>query len=328
MAKVLVTGANGFLGSWVVRGLNEQGHQVRILARRTSDLSELEGLDYELVYGDVTDLESIQKNLPSIETVFHLAGVIAYKRAERELMERVNVGGTQNVLTALQSSNVAKLVHLSSVVAIGAGFNSKQILNEDSAYNLSHLNLGYFETKRKAEGLVMQAFAHKKVDAVVLNPSTIYGAGDAKKGSRKMQLKVAQGKFPVFPKGGVNIVAVEDCVAGILSAWKKGRSGERYILAGENLTIKETFEIIASEAGVSAPKYQIPSWLFFTMGWVGDRLRDVGLPGGLSMENAWTAQLYHYFDNSKAKRELDFNPRPAQEAIRSSVGWIKEKGLA
>ena len=328
MAKVLVTGANGFLGSWVVRKLNQEGHQVKILARRTSDLSELEGLDYEVSYGDVTDLESLKKSLPAIETVFHLAGVSAYKRADRELREKVNVGGTENVLAAMQSSNVSKLVHLSSVVAIGAGFNPKQILNEDSTFNLSHLNLGYFETKRKAEALVLKAVTHKKIDSVILNPSTIYGAGDAKKGSRKMQLKVARGKLPFFPGGGVNVVAAEDCVAGILSAWKKGRTGERYILAGDNLTIRQVFEIIASEAGVEPPKIQIPSWLFFAMGWTGDRLQDFGLKGGLSMENAWTAQLYHWFDNAKAKRELDFNPRPASEAIRGSVRWIKEKGLA
>lgn len=327
MAKVLVTGANGFLGSWVVRHLLQEGHSVRILVRPNSDLSELAGLEFEKVFGDVTDLESIRKSLGSIETVFHLAGVIAYKKADRPLMDKVNVGGTQNVIEAVAGSSVSRLVYLSSVVAVGAGFNPQQILNEESPYNIAHLNLGYFETKHQAEILVRQAFEQKKIDPVILNPSTIYGPGDAKKGSRKTQLKVAQGKFLFYTKGGVNVIAVEDCVSGILSAWKKGRSGERYILAGENLMIRQLFEIIASEAGVEAPRILMPSPVLFGLGWVGDRLTDLGMKGGISLENAWTSQLYHWFDSSKAQRELGLRPRPAREAIAKSVGWMKEKGL-
>lgn len=328
MAKVLVTGANGFLGSWVVRGLLNQGHQVRILARPTSDLTELQGLDFEIHKGDVTDPTSLKSAMSSIEAVFHLAGVIAYARSEREKMEKVNVGGTRNVIDAVAGSNVSRLVHLSSVVAVGAGFTEKQILNEKSEFNLSHLNLGYFETKRKAEELVKDAVRKKQIDAVMLNPSTIYGEGDARKGSRKTQLKVARGQFPFYTKGGVNVVAVEDCVQGILSGWKKGRSGERYILAGENLTIKNLFEMIARSAGVDAPKILLPSWVLFAMGHFGDLKTSLGLKASVSVENAWTSQLYHWFDNHKAMSELDFNPRPAQEAVAASVAWIREKGLA
>jgi dihydroflavonol-4-reductase len=328
MAKVLVTGANGFLGSWVVRRLVHEGHQVKILARPTSDLSELAGLDFEIARGDVTDLSSLRAAFAGMETVFHLAGLIAYKHAERGRMEQVNVGGTRHVLEALRGSGVSRLVHLSSVVAVGAGFSPREILNEESTYNVSHLDLGYFETKHQAEILVREAVGRGEVDAVMLNPSTIYGPGDARKGSRKTQLKVARGQFPFYTKGGVNIIAVEDCLDGIFSAWKKGRTGERYILAGENITIKTLFEMIARSAGVPAPHLRLPSGVVFGMGWWGDRLTAIGKNGGYSVENAWTSQLYHWFDNSKAMRELDFNPRPAQTAVAASVAWMKEKGLA
>ncbi len=328
MSKVLVTGANGFLGSAVVRQLVKDGHEVRALVRPTSDLSELSGLPFEKSFGDVTDIKSIENALPSIEAVFHLAGVIAYKSADRELMERVNVGGTRNILSAVAKSNVTRLVDLSSVVTVGAGFTPNQILNEESPYNLSHLNLGYFETKRQAEILIKQAVERKEIDAVILNPSTIYGPGDAKKGSRKTQLKVAQGNFPFYTQGGVSVISAQDCIDGIMAGWKKGRNGERYILSGENLTIQQLFQIIAVEAGVPAPKRKLPSWALFTLGWCGDRMTDLGLNGSLSVENAWTAQLYHWFDNSKAKRELGLNPKPAREAIAASVAWAKEKGLA
>ena len=327
MSKVLVTGANGFLGSNLVRRLNQEGHDVRILVRATSDLSELEGYPFEKVIGDVTDIESLRRAFVGAETVFHLAGVIAYRRADRALMEKVNVGGTANVLQALQGSGVSRLVDLSSVVAIGAGFHPEQILNEESEFNVGSLHLGYFDTKHEAEMLVRKACRDGKVDAVILNPSTIYGRGDALKGSRKTQVKVAQGKFPFYTRGGVNIIHVDDCVDGILSAWKKGRTGERYILAGENLLLKNVFEMIAREAGVAAPQMQMPSWALFTMGWVGDRMTDVGLKGPVSTENAWTSQMYHWFDNAKAKRELGLDPRPARLALHDSVGWMKEKGI-
>lgn len=325
--KVLVTGANGFLGSWLTRALVQQGHEVYALVRAQSDLSELDGVDCNYVFGDVTDLESLYKSFSGIDTVFHLAGLIAYKKSDRGRMEKVNVFGTENVIEACLTKGVRKLVYVSSVVAVGAGFNRTQVLNEDSPYNVSKLDLGYFETKHAAEKLVVEAFKNKGLDCVIVNPSTIYGEGDAKKGSRKTQLKVAQGKFKFYTSGGVSVVAVEDVVSAIISAWTKGRSGERYILAGDNITIKELFQYIAEEAGVPAPTKKIPRAVIFTLGRVGDLMESIGMKGSLSTENAWTATMFHWFDNSKAKKELGFNPRPAREAIRSSVKWMKENGL-
>jgi dihydroflavonol-4-reductase len=327
MAKVLVTGANGFLGSWVVRRLLDEGHQVFSLVRRSSDLSELEGVQTEFVYGDVTDLHSLLETFQSMDSVFHLAGLIAYKKADREKMEKVNVDGTSNVVEACRATGIRRLVHLSSVVAVGAGFTPDQILNEDSPYNIAHLNLGYFETKRKAELIVKEACQKNRLDAVILNPSTIYGPGDARKGSRKTQLKVAQGKFKFYTAGGVNVVAVEDAVDGIISAWKKGRTGERYILSGDNLLIKKLFEIIAHEAGQKPPHMLLPSPVLHALGFTGDLMTALGLKAPFSQENAWTSTLYHWFDSSKAQRELDFKPRAAEIAISQSVKWIKENGL-
>lgn len=325
--KVLITGANGFLGSWLTRALVREGHEVSIIARPKSDLSELNGVSYKLHHGDVTNLESLNKAFQGQDAVFHLAGVIAYKTSARPLMEAVNVQGTANVIEACEKQKVARLVFLSSVVAIGAGLNPNQILNEDSKYNVSHLNLGYFETKRKAEELVKQACREKRIDAVILNPSTIYGAGDAKKGSRGTQLRVARGTFKFYTSGGVNVVAVEDVVQGILSGWKRGKTGERYILAGENFLIRDLFKMIASFAGVPAPKWLLPDFALHLLGLIGDQMERWGMKGPASRENAWTATMFHWFDNSKAKRELDFNPRPSVLAIENSVRWMKEQGL-
>jgi dihydroflavonol-4-reductase len=325
--KVVVTGANGFLGSWLTKALIAKGFDVHILARPKSDLSELAGLHFKTLYGDVLDPRSLESAFQSASGVFHLAGVVAYRPEQRSLMEQVNVTGTKNVIAACEKMRVRKLLHLSSVVAVGASRTPHQVLNEDSTYDLTNLNLGYFETKRQAEILVQQAFQRGAFEAVIVNPSTIYGAGDAKKGSRSIQLKVAQGRFPFYTPGGASIVGVEDVVEGVLSAWERGRPGERYILSHENWTVRELLTAIAKEAQVEPPHWKLPAWVLHAAGMIGDRLQPLGLRGPVTRENAWTSTLYHWFDHSKARRELNFNPRPAQEAIAKSVAWMKEEGL-
>lgn len=321
--KVVVTGANGFLGSWLTKRLIQDGYDVHIVTRKNSDLSELKNLKFTNHIGDVTESETLDPAFESAEIVFHLAGVVAYKKEHRNLMEQVNVQGTQNVVSAVQRKNVKKLLHLSSVVAIGAGFHPHQILNEQSEFNLSHLDLGYFETKRKAEVIVMDAYNKGLIQPYIVNPSTIYGSADAKKGSRSVQLKVAQGRFPFYTSGGVNVVAVEDVIDGILLAINKGQSGQRYILSGENWTIKKLFSEIADSAGVQAPQLLLPNFALHTIGTLGDIFKGIGI----SKENAWTSTMFHWFDNTKAKKELGFNPRPAKQAIQNSVDWMRLQGL-
>ena len=325
--KVVVTGANGFLGSWLTKALVSRGYDVHILARPTSDLSDLKGVNFKTLFGDVTDPVSLEKAFAGAQGVFHLAGVVAYRHEERAQMEKVNVQGAANVIQAAEKMKVPKILHLSSVVAIGASTSPKEILNENSPYTISKLNLGYFETKRKAEILVKAATDRGAFEAIIVNPSTIYGASDAKKGSRSVQVKVAQGRFPFYTPGGASIVGVEDVVDGIMKAWDKGRSGERYILSHENWTVKELFTAIAQEAGVKPPAHKLPSFVLHSVGFIGDALRPLGVKGPVTRENAWTSTMFHWFDNSKARRELGFNPRPAREAIQKSVQWMKEHGL-
>ena len=325
--KVLVTGATGFLGGWLVKRLLAEGHDVRIIKRTNSSLEGLDGLKLDVRAGDVTDAESLMSACRGVDTVFHLAGLIGYSRSQREAMHRVNVIGTQNVIAACRACTVRKLVHLSSVVAIGASFD-KIPLNESSPYNLAHLRLGYFDTKYEAEALVRSAVLEGHLDAVMINPSTIYGPADAKKGSRGVQLKVAQGRFPLYPPGGVSIVSVDDAIDAIIAVWQKGQPAERYIVSGENLLLKDVFEQIAAISGVKPPAYPLPRSAIFALGKIGDTLEKFGKKGPLNSETAWTSTLYHWFDNAKAKRELGLKFKPASYALEQSVRWMKDNGLA
>lgn len=318
--KAIVTGANGFLGSWLCSRLLEEGHDVTALVRKSSDLSEIEHLKLKYEYGDVTDKASLKLAFKDKDYVFHLAGVIAYKAADRPMMDKVNIGGTQNVVDVLIEQKQAKLLNLSSVVAVGASFKPIS-LTEDSPYTIHDLNLGYFETKHEAEKIVTAAAKNNLIHAVSVNPSTIYGFGDAKKGSRKTQVKVARGKFLFYTGGGVNVVAAEDVVDGILRAVDKGRNGERYILCSQNITIKELFTEIAGFAGVKPPKIFMPFSVLKLVGRVGDLTGS-----GVSLENAYTASMYHWFTCDKAKKELGFSPRSSDIAIENSVRWMKDNG--
>lgn len=323
--KVLITGATGFVGQKLVEYLSAQGLDIRVLVRDPAKAKEFSS-KIEIFRGDVTEIESLYKATKDIDSVFHLAGVVGYSRAQRKIMEDVNVQGTQNVIDAMEKNKVRKILHFSSVVAVGASFTPTPI-NEDIDFNLHHLNLGYFETKLAAEIKVKNAFKQGKFDAVIVNPSTIYGYGDATKGSRKFQIKAAQGKLPVYPPGGVNVIAVEDICECTLKAWKIGRSGERYILSGENLTLKSLFELIAKEANVEPPKIPLPKNFLLAAGKIGDLMEKINRKGPMNSENAWTSVLYHWFDNSKAKRELQLNPKPAKFAIQNSVQWMRDHKL-
>ena len=324
--KVLITGGSGFVGGWLIRRLLGEDVQVHALRRKSSS-AKVDDKHVTSVWGDITDRASLVAATKGMDSVFHLAGHVGYSRAERELMEQINVQGTQNILDACRTNDVRRLVHMSSVVAVGASFDGKMPLNESSEFNLHALDLGYFETKWAAEQLVIKAARANHVDAVIVNPSTIYGAGDAAKGSRKVQLKVAQGKFKFFTGGGVSIVGVEEVAEATVAAWKKGASGERYILSGDNITIQKLFALIAEAADQPAPRFYLPNPLIKALGAMGDRLEKFGRKGPLNSETAWSSILYHWFDHGKATAALDFKPQSAEAAIQKSVGWMREKGL-
>lgn len=319
----LVTGASGFIGSWLVRKLLHEGQQVRVLCRTTSQFPLIDDLCFEKSFGDITDPDSIRKGLEGIDTVFHLAGYIGYKKTERELMEKINYEGTKSIYTLSLEKNVKNFIFLSSVTAVGASFSPFQKMNEKSEFNLKEFDFGYAETKRRAEELVLSP-NESEMKCVSLNPSTVYGPGDMLKSSRKNQLKAIKGELKFYPYGGVSIVGIHDVVDAIYKSVKLGRHGERYILSGENMFIKELMETICKFSGSTPPKYQIPTFLLTLMGYIGDHLTS-GKP--IDSETAQVIQMFHWYDNTKAKDNLDFKPTSSDEVIKSSVEWAKKNIL-
>lgn len=322
--KVLITGATGFIGQWLTERLHNEGYEVHALVRNPSVATEIKPFVHTFHKGDVTLPESLSC-IQQMDQVYHLAGVVAYDPRDRQKMEQVNVDGTRHVVEACLKNTRVRLIYLSSVVAIGAS-EKAQPLDENSPYTIAHYNLGYFETKHEAEKIVLNACKDQNLNAVCVCPSTVYGPGDAKKGSRNMQLKVARGKLKFYTNGGVSIVSIHDLLDLIVKVAQSDIRGERIIASGENITIKELFEIIAKRAGRPAPSILIPNSLLSLLGSIGDAMNRVGLKGPMTSENAVTARMYHWFDHSKATRLFGFKPRPAEQAITESVDWMIEHG--
>lgn len=323
--KSLVTGATGFIGQWLTERLYNEGHEVHVLVRSESSAHEIKAYVHKIHIGDVTRPDTL-RIIESMDEVYHLAGVVAYDPRERSTMEKVNVGGTANIVEACLKNQNVRLIYLSSVVAIGASENPAQ-LDEESPFELSKYNLGYFETKRAAEKIVLDACKNQNLNAICICPSTVYGPGDAKKGSRKMQIKVAQGRLKFFTGGGVSIVSIHDLLDLIVQVAHSNLKGERIIASGENITIKELFRIIAARAKRRPPQIKLPNLLLSFLGTIGDFMNSVGLKGPLTSENAVTARMFHWFDHSKARRLFNFQPRSAEIAINESVDWMIKNGL-
>jgi len=326
--KCLITGASGFIGTNLTKELCKKNFDVRILAREKSDLSEFNNTKISVAKGDVLNLESLMTAMKDIEIVFHLAGYVGYTSFEKNIMNKINVKGTENVLIASKENKIRKFIHMSSVVTVGIGSNPNQISNENTEYNWNEFGgLLYAESKKKAEELVLE-FTHKKYfESTILNPSSAYGERDAKKGSRSVQTKIAQGKFPFYTAGGANIVAIEDVVQATISAITKGKNGEKYLLTGENLTIKALFAMIAKEAGVKPPRMLLPKPLVKFLIWYCETLEKKNKKGPFRSGSLKVASLYNWYDSSKAQSNLDFKPKPAIYGIRNSINWMKNNKL-
>lgn len=328
--RVFVTGGTGFLGSHLLERLIKEGALVSALYRTEKKLSEfkeqassLNNLDVSWVRGDLFSDWSVE----GFDFVYHLAGYVGYTPAERKIMERVNVEGTAEVVSKIRKANYGpKLIYSSSVVAIGAGLTDKDIMDEESSFNLSSYDFGYFETKKDAETIVFKE-AEKGLYVIALNPSTIYGPRDMLKGSRKFQLKMAKGELKACSHGGVSIVHVEDVCSAFINASEKGKSGERYILAGDNITIHGMLCEIADQVKVTRPLFILPNFILLGLGRLSKVLSCIGINTGLNLENLQVATMYHWFDSSKAKKELGFTSRSHKEALRDSLAWAKEKGI-
>ena len=325
--KALVTGATGFIGSRVLRRLIEKGAKVRALVRKESNLENIEGLPVEIVYGDLRNYSSLLNALDGCNFLFHVAADYRLWVPNPENMYRTNVDGTVNIMKAALEKGIKRIVYTSSVATLGLNPNGSPS-NEDTPSSLSDMIGHYKRSKFLAEEKVREMVKKYGLPAVIVNPSTPIGPGDIKPTpTGRIIIEAASGRMPAYVDTGLNIVHVDDVAEGHILALEKGRIGERYILGGENLTLRELLEKISKFTGRPSPKIRISPDIILPLAYLVEALaRITKKEPFMTVDGVKMSKKKMFFSIEKAKRELGYMPRPVDKAIKDSIDWFKKKG--
>ena len=325
--RALVTGATGCVGSNIVAALLARGYEVRAMRRSTSRLDALTGLAPEMVTAELLDPPSLQAALHDCDWLFHAAAISQYWRNTAELIYRVNVEGTRNLLQAALEAGVQRVIFTSSVAALGLPTEPGQLRDENSAFNLRPERFPYGHSKALAEEVVQEAVA-AGLDAVILNPVSVIGERDINFVGGELLRQVNRGRLLFAPPGGTGFISARAVGVGHVLAAQKGRTGERYILNGENLTYLALLEIMAEQVERRPPFGVLPRPLIY----MGAGLVDLwnswrDQPPLVTGEQLRMSAQFLYFDGGKAERELGLPQVSMREAVAAAWQWYQNAGI-
>jgi dihydroflavonol-4-reductase len=324
-----VTGATGFLGSHVARVLAEQGARLRLLVRSTSDLRNVADLNAEKVVGDLRDPASIEKALAGCDALFHVAADYRLWVRDPEEMYRSNVEGTRGLIEAARKQGVRRIVYTSSVATMGFGSNGT-LADENSPVSLADMIGPYKRSKFMAEQVAFEA-ARAGVDVVVVNPTTPIGERDLKPTpTGRIVVDFLKKKFPAYVDTGLNLVDATECARGHVQAFEKGRAGERYILGGENLTLKQILDRLARITGLPSPTVKLPYVFALAAGVVDETVtgRILGKEPRATIDAVRMGRKKMFVTSAKAEQELGWRSVPVDGALQRSVDWFRSNGYA
>jgi dihydroflavonol-4-reductase len=322
---VLVTGGTGFLGRALVERLLGAGSQVKGLARSDASADVLAGLGAEPVRGDVLDLDALAAAMRGCEVVYHAAGANAFCLRDPLPLFEVNVQGSENVVRAAAQAGVRRVVYTSSAATLGEA--SGTIGSEESRHRGWFLS-DYERSKFEAEQAVFAAACEAGLEVVSVNPASVQGPGRAT-GSAKLLLDFLNGRIPAVVDSRLSLVDIADCTEGHLLAGSRGMPGERYVLSGATLSVREGLALLASVVGIDRPVRMLPPWLALTAATVVEALGRVRRSSSprICRELARTLIHGHAYDGSKATRALGLRYTPVEETLRRTVEWWLEQGL-
>jgi len=325
--KCFVTGATGFLGSHVARQLLSGGAELRLLVRPTSRIDNIADLPAERVLGDLRDAQSLRSGMSGCEFVFHVAADYRlWARNGQELYDS-NVEGTRNVLVAARDSGVRRVIYTSSVATMGFG-NNGRLTDEKTPVTLSNMIGDYKRSKFMAEQLVIEA-GRGGQNVVIVNPTTPIGERDIKPTpTGRIVVDFLRRKFPAYVDTGLNLVDVVDCAQGHLLAMEKAVPGERYILGGENLTLKQILDKLAAITGLPSPKMKLPYAVAYATGVVDTLVSGTIMrrEPRVTLDAVRMGRKKMFITSAKAERELGWNPGPVDGALRRAVDWFQANG--
>jgi len=327
--RIFLTGATGFLGSHVARVLAEQGAQLRLLVRPTSNLKNLEGLKAETATGDLRDAASLEKAMTGCEVVFHVAADYRLWVRDPAEMYRSNVEGTKAILQAARKNSVRCVVYTSSVATVGFTGNGRPA-DEDSPVSLADMIGHYKRSKFMAEQVALEA-GRGGMRVVTVNPTTPVGEQDVKPTpTGRIIVDFLKRKFPAYVETGLNLVDARECARGHIVAMEKGKSGERYILGGENLTLKQILDKLGAVSGLPSPKVKLPYFVAYAAGAVDQTVqgRLLGREPRATIETVRMGKKKMWASSGKAERDLGWRTVPVDDALRRAVAWFQASHYA
>jgi dihydroflavonol-4-reductase len=326
--KTLITGAPGFVGSAVARALIAAGHDLRALVRPHSDCRNLAGLSLEIIYGDIRDRGSLDRAMKDCSTLFHVAADYRLWVPKPSEIYETNVTGTRNVMLAAMNAGIKRVVYTSSVATLGVTPNGSPA-DEDTPVSLKDMIGHYKRSKFMAEIEVKRLADEHGLPVIIVNPSTPIGPRDIKPTpTGRIIVDAGAGRIPAYVDTGLNLVHVDDVASGHLLALERGKVGDRYILGGSNMTLKEILCAIAILTGQNPPKICLPHYLVFPVACLSEawaRLVTRREPRA-TLTGVRLARKRMFFSIGKAKRFLGFNPRPVEEALRDALDWFQKNG--
>jgi len=318
--NILVTGATGFLGQNLVPRLTSLGHRVRTFARSKSLPSGLAKLDLEHCNGDITNFEQVSSAVNGMDIVYHLAGLVSYKKRDFDKAHATNVLGTRNVMQASLVANVSRVIHTSSVAAFGIP-KEGEIGSEEIEYNLSGMGLTYCDTKHLAEQEVLSRVS-SGLPAIILNPGIIFGEGDSHPHHHAIFAAMSKGWMIGVPSGGVTFSDINDVVEAYIHCLNKGKVGERYAVVSANLSFKDAALIFAKLNSLNGPLFEIPNKFLIGLGTVVENVLPLfGVDPPLTRQVAWLSQQKIFFSSAKACAEINFRPTPFADTVRRTSNY-------
>jgi dihydroflavonol-4-reductase len=324
-----LTGATRFVGSHVARALVEQGADLRVLVRAGSNRKNLADIKADLVTGDLRDPASLEKGIAGCDAVFHVAADYRLWVRDPEEMCRANVEGTRAILEAARRNRVRRVVYTSSVATMGFTSNG-QPADENSPVSLDNMIGPYKRSKFMAEQVAVEA-ARAGQDVVIVNPTTPVGERDIKPTpTGRIVVDFLKRKFPAYVDTGLNLVDVNECARGHITAYEKGRSGERYILGGENLTLKQILDKLGAITGLPSPSIRVPYILALATGVVDEIVtgRIRGREPRATIDAVRMGRKKMFVSSAKAERELGWKRVAVDDALSRAVSWFRENGYA
>jgi dihydroflavonol-4-reductase len=325
---ILVTGATGFVGSAVARRLVQHGFEVRVLVRPGSDRRNIDGLDVDVATGDLADRDSLERAAKGCAALFHVAADYRLWTRDPQGMFATNVDGTRDVLRAAAEAGATRVVYTSSVAVLGLRATGDPA-DEETPVAFTDMIGPYKQSKFRAEAEVRRLVADEGIPVIIVNPSMPVGPGDVKPTpTGRMIVEAASGRVPAYVDSGLNVVHVDDVATGHLLAFERGEVGERYVIGGDDMSLRDILCSVTAAAGRQPPRLRLPHGAVLPVAYAAEAWSRLigGREPFVTVDGVRMARKRMYYSSAKARRTLGYNPGPALGALSDAVAWFRENG--